>query len=154
MNLDAWQRFSQYPDARSFFRSMKRYRANADYWREVAVMGVDAMGSAGERISSPMPSNPTELQALRYLLNDGKMRERAQRKLDECEDYLGAALVAIEAVRVGLGEKYADALDLHYMDGHTERDTADLMDVSRATVARWIGTALDWCDYRGRELFM
>ncbi|MBQ9020580.1 MAG: sigma-70 region 4 domain-containing protein [Eggerthellaceae bacterium] len=154
MHVDEYLLFEACEDAHEFFAGMMRQRRRADYWRMVLLDGVDAFG-CGDVLPVTRPlSDPTASRAVMFATTDSNLRADAQRHVDECELYLGAGLIAVESVRAGLGAKYADALDLHYMDGHTERDTADLMDVSRATVARWIGTALDWCDYRGRELFM
>ena len=154
MFAEEFELFRAEPDARTFFRNMQRKRASAEYWRCVVIDGVDALTRTGERVGHAGISDPTGAQAVLRVSTDAQIRERAQTKLDECELYLSAGLIVVEAVRAGLGETYADALDLHYMEGLSERDAAEDMNVSRSTLARWLAIACEWCDWQGKRLFM
>lgn len=128
-------------------------RRSADYWREVLVDGLDAVQRSGERVGRSGLGDPTANRAAAAVDIGDKLMRTARERLEECETHLAAGLIVIEAVRAGLGEQYADALDLHYMDGLSERATAERMGVSRSTVLRYVSTACDWCDWRAVRLF-
>lgn len=152
-HAEEWAVFSAYTSARDFFRAMQAKRRAADYWREVSVEGIEAIQRSGERVGRGGISDPTANRAAAIVDIGDKVVQQARERLDECETFLAAGLIVIESVRIGLGAKYADALDLHYMDGLSERDTADMLGVSRSTVLRYISTACDWCDWRAVRLF-
>ena len=63
--------------------------------------------------------------------------------------FIGCSLVLIEAVRVGLGEHYADVLDWMYVDCLSWSEIADLHGVSKSTGSEWRSIAIDWMDSVG-----
>ena len=146
--------YSAQRDTRSFFRAMKPTRKAAEYWNTVAVEGIEAFSHGRDGGHSSGIGDPTANRAAMIVDYGDKVVEHAREKLAECTTYLGAGLVVVESVRAGLGSKYADALDLHYMDGLDMHEAAEQMHVNKSTAARWISTACDWCDWRGPLLFM
>ncbi|MBQ9002379.1 MAG: hypothetical protein IJ087_11045 [Eggerthellaceae bacterium] len=62
---------------------------------------------------------------------------------------IGAALVIVQGVRDGLGDKYADVLEWRYIDCRTWNYIRDEYGVSRQTGNRRANVAFDWVDSVG-----
>lgn len=110
----------------------------------------------GVRASTDTP-DPTASRAIYAVdeLADKLDALRAEER--ELTDLIGESIVIIEAVKRGFGEKYADVLDAHYIDGETWAQIAECYEsphegketVSKWTVRGWAHVALDWIDSVG-----
>jgi hypothetical protein len=99
--------------------------------------------------SSHAIGDPTANKAIRYVdVVEAKLAE-LRKEETELVDFIGEALVIIQAVRDGLGEDYADALEWRYIDGATWRYIQDMYGVMRRTGNRRICVAFDWIDSLG-----
>ena len=94
-------------------------------------------------------SDPTANAAIRHVDEiEGKL---ATLRAEETEliDFIGEALVIIQAVRDGLGAKFGDLLEWRYIDcvswGYIRRE----YDVIRRTGNRNLNIAFDWIDSLG-----
>ena len=63
--------------------------------------------------------------------------------------FIGEALVIIRAVRDGLGDKFADALEWRYIDCASWEYIDGEYDVSRTACRYRLGIAFDWIDSLG-----
>ena len=94
-------------------------------------------------------SDPTARQAI---YRAGELAERMEALREEERDLIdsiGQALVVIESVRDGLGERYADILEAVYIDRLSMRAASDRLGVSKSSVHQWRNIALDWLDSVG-----
>ena len=146
----SWQIYISYKDARSFFRDIPRVIAMMDEARLIADYGVAAFGQSG---GGGANSSPTESMGIYLAMHQNSVIHQARQRVEECEEVIGTALQVVHAVRHGLGKKYADALDLHYIDCMSTSNAAETMEISARTLNRYIETACDWCDYKGVHLF-
>lgn len=104
--------------------------------------------SANSRTKSVKP-DPTAAAAI-YNVDtlEGKLGVlRAEE--EELKEEIGEALVLVEAVRKGLGEKYADVLELRYIDCTTWADVKERTGMARRTARDCIDVACDWIDSVG-----
>lgn len=140
--MSDWQIFARYPNAQMFFRQVRVDMRLMDEYRFIIENGAQPRGGGGHAGIS----DPTASKALFLLTTDQKEREKAKRKLAVCDELVGVGLRVINAVDKGLGERYAHALELHYVDCLSIRDCAERLNVSAATVKRDLGIACDWLD--------
>lgn len=97
----------------------------------------------------PGISDPTARQAI-YRAGELEERMEALRAEErELVESIGQALVLIESVREGLGERYADILEAIYIDRLSMRDAADRLGISKSSIHQWRNVALDWIDSVG-----
>ena len=144
--------FVKHESAREFFRSIPGTVRRMDEARLILDFGLDAFARTGDGVGGGN-QDPTASAAIHLADHEWKARDAAKRTVVECEDVIGTALEVIAAVGVGIGKKYALVLDLHYVDCLSEKDTAEQLGISRASVKRLICIACDWCDWRGVKLF-
>lgn len=138
--------FRRYADSRAFFEAIRRAAPEIEYWHMVEREGAEALAAPSHDGGAHGIGDPTANRAVWLADNDGAVRARARREIARRTELVGAGLVAIAAVRDGLGAKYADALDAHYIDGDSYRDIAEAQGVSRKTVMLRVSVACDWCD--------
>lgn len=141
---DSWQLFASSDGSRSFFAKVRGCVTAMVEYRLIVDEGADALasksgGGNGEH-------DPTASRAIFLAEHDDKVREDAKRKLEECEDYVGAGLTVTESVRRGLGERYADCLEYRYIDCYSISRTAEELECSTSTVKRDTDIAHDWVD--------
>ena len=100
-------------------------------------------------------SDPTGKAAI-YRADDlPAMLDNLRREEHELTEYIGTTLRLLEAVRAGLGDKYANILDWVYIDRMSWQAIADAYHVSRSTGHQWRDIAFDWIDTIGiKELLM
>lgn len=125
-----------------FFRQVRVDMKLMDEYRFIIENGAQPQCGGGHAGIS----DPTAARALFLLTTDQQEREKAQRKLERCEELVGVGLRVIHAVDKGLGERYATVLELHYVDCQSIRDCAERLKASAATVKRDLGIACDWLD--------
>lgn len=102
-------------------------------------------------------SDPTANRAIYAVDTLGDKLDALHAEERELETLIGETLAIIEGVRDGFGEKYADVLDAHYIDGETWAQIAECYEsphegketVSKWTVRGWAHVALDWIDSVG-----
>ena len=102
--------------------------------------------SARSRSAKPDPTAHAAIYNVDEL--EGKLSALRQEE-SELLDKIGIALVLVEAVRAGLGDKYALALELHYIDRVTWDEAEERLGVSKVTGWRYIDIACDWIDSIG-----
>lgn len=144
--MEAWQHWHKARDAREFFRSVPRTVSEMERWRVVADEGVDALALPVSHGGGSGVSDPTANRAIWLADHDDSVRAEAIKKVRQCEERIGAALIVIEYVRTYLGEKYADSLELHYVDCLSISATAHELQAGRTTVKGRICVACDWLD--------
>lgn len=142
---EPWHYWRDAGGARAFFSSAAKAVKDMERWRVIADEGVDALALPSSGHGSGV-SDPTANRAIWLADHDDAARREAMEKLEECERLIGAALIVISTVRKGLGSAYGDALDRHYIDGHTLGSIAEDLGVTKSAVHQRIGVALDWCD--------
>ena len=102
--------------------------------------------SVSSRHSTP---DPTANAAIRHVDElEGKLKALREEE-SELIDMIGEAIVVIEAVREGLGNKYADILEWFYIDCLTWEDIRRAHDVPKTTGYRDRCIAFDWIDSIG-----
>ena len=98
-------------------------------------------------------SDPTARKAIYRADELAQIMDSLYREEHELENYIGTTLALIEAVRKGLGDKYADVLDWLYIDCSSWTYIVDAYGVARSTAFARRNIAFDWIDSVGiREL--
>lgn len=98
-------------------------------------------------------SDPTARKAIYRADELAQVLENLRHEEHELENYIGTSLALIEAVRKGLGDKYADILEWLYIDCASWTYIIDTYGVKRSTAFFRRGVAFDWIDSIGiREL--
>ena len=97
--------------------------------------------SARSRIAKPDPTASTAIRNVDEL--EGRL-EALRAEEAELIDQIGEALALVEAVRAGLGEKYAVVLEVLYIDCVPWREIESMLDISRTTGWRYVDIACDW----------
>lgn len=94
-------------------------------------------------------ADPTASAAIRHVDElEGKLLAlRAEET--ELIDFIGEALVIIQAVRDGLGDKYANLLEWRYIDGLSLDRVRDEYQIPKTTGQRITNIAFDWIDSIG-----
>lgn len=151
MSETDWSVYASYRDSRAFFGAVRRAVPRMDELRYTLEFGMEFSGCAAGR--NPNPSDPTGNRAIYLADNEDALMRQAQRKIAQCEELIGVALVVIDAVRAGLGDRYADALDAHFVDCLSLHGCAHRLDISTSSVKRYLSIAQDWCDYQSHRLF-
>lgn len=102
--------------------------------------------SVSSRHTTPDPTANAAIRNVDEL--EGKLKSL---RIEESDliDTIGEAIVIIEGVRKGLGNKYADILEWFYIDCLTWEDIRRLYDVPKSTGYRDRCIALDWIDSIG-----
>ena len=93
--------------------------------------------------------DPTANAAIYHVDQVEKMLRALKAEESELLRTIGAALVIIQGVRDGLGDKYADVLEWRYIDCRTWKYIRDEYGVSRRTGNRRANVAFDWADSIG-----
>ena len=93
--------------------------------------------------------DPTANAAIYHVDQVEKMLHALKVEESELLRTIGAALVIIQGVRDGLGDKYADVLEWRYIDCRTWEYIRDEYGVSRRTGNRRANVAFDWADSIG-----
>lgn len=142
----AWQLLRDAGNARMFFAQVRRAVRDMDEWRLIAEEGAEVLSTGGSGSAPSDVSDPTANRAIWLADNDDAIRADARRQLRRCEDMVGAGLVVIAYIRRGLGAKYADALECHYIDGLSLRVIAEDGGITKSAAQQRIAVACDWCD--------
>ena len=140
----AWQLYRDAGSSRRFMAQVRQAVKDMDYWRWVLEEGADAYTSNGN--GGGWVSDPTAARAIYLADNDDKVRAFARKQLRRCEFEVGAGLELVESIRRGMGDRYASALEAHYIDLMTLRMIAECEGVSKAAIQQRIDIALDWAD--------
>ena len=102
--------------------------------------------SVSSRHSTPDPTANAAIRRVDEL--EGKLKAlRAEET--ELKDTIGEALVILQAVRDGLGNKYADVIEWRYIDCLSWDYIKFEYDVAKRTGHNWISIAFDWIDSIG-----
>ena len=129
--------------ARERFNATRKAIVELDSIKALIMSGGDDWLPPG--VKSSAISDPTATRAIR---NVDELQERLQAlrsRESELEGFIGVSLVLIEAVRDGLGDKYANVLDQRYIDGMTWREIG----VAKSTGKVWVAVAFDYIDSVG-----
>ena len=94
-------------------------------------------------------SDPTAARAC-YNVDELSVKLAALRAEEtELLERIGLALRIIHGIRRGLGDKYADVIELRYIDGMKWKDIAKDYEIPRSTGHELISVACDWVDSIG-----
>lgn len=100
-------------------------------------------------------SDPTATRAIRNVDEWGEQLAELRKRESELEHYIGVTLELIEAVRVLLGDKYADVLEARYIDLLEWRDVKACGEsISRTTAYTYASIAFDWMDSVGISVLL
>lgn len=110
---------------------------DCDDWRPQVV---------GSRRQLPNPTANAAIHHIDYVEKALQVLRVEERELTET---IGRVLVIIQAVRDGLGDKYADVLEWRYIDCLTWPRIRDEYGVSKTTRNDRANVALDWVDSIG-----
>ena len=102
--------------------------------------------SVSSRHSTPDPTANAAIRNVDEL--EGKLRALREEE-SELIDMIGEALAIIQAVRDGLGNKYADVLEWRYIDCMTWDNIKREYDVAKQTGRYRLNIAFDWIDSIG-----
>jgi hypothetical protein len=92
-------------------------------------------------------SNPTQAEALGRISGLDDQIALLTAKVNESERTVGDCLMMLDAMRCELGERYADVLELYYIDcADTWTEVALEMGRHRDTVRMWRDEAIAWID--------
>lgn len=116
-------------------------RAELDALREAEVHGA----TFGMAVSRGHYSDPTASNAVAVI----RRAERLRNELDELDHVINQAASIVRGASQALGDKYARALQLRYLDGLLWADVAEKLGVSRETARTWTSVAFDWADSVG-----
>lgn len=94
-------------------------------------------------------SDPTARAAIYNVDELSPRLEALHAERDELLSYIGDTLAIIEAIRNGLGDKFADACDWLYIDCMTARDIRLQHGVVKRTLYNRVDIACDWVDSIG-----
>ena len=98
-------------------------------------------------------SDPTGKQAIYRADELPQIMASLKAEERDLETFIGTTLAIIEAVRVGLGDKYANVLDARYIDCWQWSQVESEYGITRQTGNYLINVACDWVDSIGiREL--
>ena len=133
---------------RDRFEQTRQAVIELDTIKALIMTGGDDWRPEGIRVHSI--GDPTASRAIRNV--DEREAEITELRKREAylEGFIGGTLAIIEAVRVGLGDDYADILDQRYIDGLTWRDVRVHGEtVPKSTGKRKVSIAFDWIDSVG-----
>ena len=103
-----------------------------------------------DRVKVPGVSDPTANLAIRNVDEWAFELEELRKRETELKEFIGVTLAIIHAVRVGLGDEYADILDQRYIDGLKWGDVEiNGEPVKRTTGKTRVAIAFDWIDSIG-----
>ena len=91
-------------------------------------------------------SDPTAQRAIYNVDEQAEKLEALRAEERELTNLIGESLAIIRAVRDGLGDKYADALDARYIEAWTFSRIAEEFDIAKSTAKERVDVALDWID--------
>lgn len=94
-------------------------------------------------------SDPTANRAIYNVDELGERLAELRRREGELESFIGVSLVVVDGVRRGLGEKYADVLEWHYIDLMTWPQINEEHGVPRSSAQHRACIAFDWIDSVG-----
>ena len=94
-------------------------------------------------------SDPTAKAAIYAVDELASKLEELRREESELYDFIGMSLALIEAVRAGLGAKYADALEYVYIDCLTWPEMRLKHGIAKTTGYERVNVACDWIDAIG-----
>ena len=110
---------------------------DCDDWRPQVV---------GGRRQFPNPTANAAIHRIDYVENALKALRAEESELTEI---IGRALVVIQAVRDGLGDKYAEVLEWRFIDCLSWSRIRDDYGVAKQTGYRRVNVACDWVDSIG-----
>lgn len=135
-------------NAKQRFARVKRAVARLHEVQLMIMNGCDEWRPPSVSSRSTLP-DPTANAAIRHVDEiDGRLRSLRDEEA-ELVEFIGEALVIVQAVRDGLGGKYADVLEWRYVDCLTWDYIKAEFDVSRRTVRDRESVAFDWIDSIG-----
>ena len=136
--LSAKQRFDQVREAVARLHDVQVMIQNdCDEWRPPSVFSKNAK------------PDPTANVAIRNVDELGPKLAALRAEEAELIEMIGEALVIIQAVRDGLGDKYGDLLEWRYIDCLSWKDIRFEYDVPKKTGQRGLDIAFDWIDSIG-----
>lgn len=94
-------------------------------------------------------SDPTANKAIYRADELKQVLENLAKEEHELETYIGTSLKLIEAVRIGLGDKYANILDARYVDFWNWKRIEEEYEVTRQHGNYIVNVACDWIDSVG-----
>ena len=94
-------------------------------------------------------SDPTASRAIHNVDEWGEQLAELRKREAELEHFIGVSLAIIEAVRVGLGDTYAQLLDARYIDDEPWAHITELTGVPRQRGHYMMNIAFDWIDSVG-----
>lgn len=133
---------------RARFEDARRARRRLDEIRLLIMYGLDDWKPEGARGKSGT-EDPTAARAIRELDEVQPAIRDLMREREELEHSIGEALVLVESVRVGLGERYALVLDGLYIDGMTWRELRLTHGIPKSTGQQLRNVAFDWMESMG-----
>ena len=137
-----------YPGSRAYWSHVESMVAKLDALNRALMFGLDGVESRGRRAIKPLVKDPTAAQAMAHQ-SAIKAYEQMQAERDATTDELGAALVLLEGVRAAMGHKYADVLEMRYIDRFKWSQIAFELGISRTEAFRVLNVAHDWIDSYG-----
>ena len=98
-------------------------------------------------------SDPTARKAIYRVDELSQVLDNLYKEEHDLEVFIGTTLAIIEAVRVGLGDKYANVLDARYIDCWQWSQVESEYGITRQAGNYLVNVACDWVDSIGfREL--
>lgn len=94
-------------------------------------------------------SNPTETRGIYRAETLPRIMDNLRREEHELIAYIGTTGNLIEAVRSGLGERYASVLEWLYIDCNDWTYIRDVYGVPKSSGSQWRNVAFDWVDSIG-----
>lgn len=100
-------------------------------------------------VHAPGIGDPTAARAIRNVDEWGEQLAELRKREAELEHFIGTTLAIIEAVRVGLGDTYAQLLDARYIDDEPWAHITEITGVPRQRGHYMMNIAFDWIDSVG-----
>lgn len=129
---------------------------DAREWFDDVRRAAIALGPAEAELAALYgPGSPAGVGVRSGSAGDGGMLAKAMSasrlrdEVAELEHVVGAALKVVAGVRAGMGERYADALELRYIDAMPWDEVAERIGCKRRRAMELRDIACDWVDSVG-----
>ena len=131
-------------------RFVQTRKAVIELWNVQALISEGGDDWKPEDVHGGGIGDPTASRACYNMDVWGERLEQLRERERELIDFIGVTLAIIGAVRLGLGDDYADILDQRYIDGLRWCDVeVDGEPVALPTGKRKVAIAFDWIDSIG-----
>ena len=134
-------------NARERFNATRKAIVELDNIKALIMSGGDDWLPPG--VKSSAISDPTATRAIRNVDELQGRLEALRSRESELESFIGVSLALIEAVRDGLGDKYANVLDARYIDGCKWSWIAEEYGIKRQRGNYLLNIAFDYIDSVG-----